>query len=270
MDSSRGIPRRTFLKQVALVTLGSGIAALGLDGCRKIPNSTPETYYTDRHDSFEKENRKQFNAIQPLLAQKWDEKTADEVFEATFRRFDELLPDLPYIGGSSNDLTANLVSSAAGLAFYWEMKSRGVEAQEVGQMLFQAITILFAADPMSGIMGKAANSDLSQAKMKKEAEESHKRLYPEDWVFEFVEGGEDFDYGIDYTECGICKYYQAQGAQEFTPYMCLLDVPISRAMGTGLVRTQTLARGGKCCDFRYRSGRDVKAEWDPGYVNGGK
>lgn len=262
--------RRIFLQRMALLGAGSGVAVLGLAGCQRPPVSTPESYYTDRRDDYIKENRAMFNAVRPLLAAKWDDPTADAVVEAALRRFEVLLPGLPYIGGTDNDLTANLVSAALGLALYFEMKDRGAAVEDTGRVLFQAAATMFGSDPMSGVMGQLSNSALAQDKIKKEAEASQKKTYPEDWVFSFVEGGADFDFGIDYTECGICKYFKAQGAQELTPYMCLLDVPISRAMNTGLVRTKTLARGDNCCDFRYRGGRDVQAEWDPGYVQGGK
>jgi len=262
--------RRTFLQRLTLLTAGTGVAALGLSGCQRTPDSTPESYYTNRREDYVKENRSMFNAIRPLLAAKWDEQEADRIIEATLRRFNDLLPDLPHIGGSDNDLTANLVNSMLGMALYFEMKERGAAVDETGRILFQAAASLYGSDPMSGVMGQLSNSALAQDKIKKEAEASQKKTYPEDWVFSFVEGGADFDFGIDYTECGICKYFKAQGAEELTPYMCLLDVPISRAMNTGLVRTKTLARGDNCCDFRYRGGRAVQVEWDPGYVQGDK
>ncbi len=268
MGSQTFYPRRKFLRALALLTACGAVA--GMYGCRVRPKSTPHSDYIDRRDEIVKENRKVFTAIRPLLAEKFSESEADAIFEATFRRFDTLLPDLPYIGGATNDLTANLVNSAVALAFYQEMKARGTMVEETGRILFQGITALYTADPMSKMMGRMANSALAQEKVKKEARVSQKHTYREDWVFEFVPGNGVFDFGIDYTECGICKYFKAQGAQEFTPYMCLLDAPISRAMNTGLVRTQTLARGGDRCDFRYKTGQTVQVEWDPGYVNGGK
>ncbi len=270
MNINHPMTRRAFIKTLACFTLGSAAIATGLGGCRARSTSTPESYYTDHRDAIIKENRKVFAAMRPLLVEKFGEKRADAISDSTFHRFDTFLPGLPYIGGAHNDLTANLVSSAAALAFYQEMKASGVEAAETGRLLFQGVTALYASDPMSGMMGRLANGALAQDKLKKEAEASQQRAYPGDWVFEFVPGDGDADFGIEYTECGIYKFFKAQRAEEFTPYMCLLDVPISRAMKTGLVRTQTLARGDGRCDFRYKTGRTVQVEWDPGYVDGGK
>jgi len=91
-------------------------------------------------------------------------------------------------------------------------------------------------------------------------------------VCTFVEGdGETFDYGLDVTECGICKFYHAQGADELAPYMCLSDYVVSRAFGRGLVRYKTIAEGAEVCDFRYKQGREtfvypLRNGWPPKFM----
>ena len=83
--------------------------------------------------------------------------------------------------------------------------------------------------------------------------ESQKRRYPDDFVCLFVEGdGVNFDFGFDYIECGICKFFHRQEADEFSQYMCRLDYPFTTAMGVRLIRTSTIAEGGEKCDFRYK------------------
>jgi hypothetical protein len=88
---------------------------------------------------------------------------------------------------------------------------------------------------------------------------SQKRLYPEDWVYEFLEGdGTDFDSGVDMLECGIVKFYQEHGMADVVSYLCAMDIPPSEARKQGLHRTQTLGEGGNKCDFRFKSGRETK------------
>ena len=88
----------------------------------------------------------------------------------------------------------------------------------------------------------------------------------------FVEGdGATFDYGLDITECGICKLYQAQGAGELARYLCLSDYVVSRAFGRGLVRYKTIAEGARVCDFRYKQGREtyvhpLRDGWPPTFL----
>ena len=90
---------------------------------------------------------------------------------------------------------------------------------------------------------------------KKLATESQKRKYPESFVMTYVKGnGQDFDYGVDYTECAICKFLSAQNALELIPYMCATDKIASELLGWGMSRTMTLAKGDEKCDFRFKKG----------------
>jgi len=59
---------------------------------------------------------------------------------------------------------------------------------------------------------------------------------------------------MDYTECGIVKFLHSQGADEFTPYLCLTDYALFGALGIEPKRTMTLAGGCKKCDFRLKTG----------------
>jgi len=91
-------------------------------------------------------------------------------------------------------------------------------------------------------------------RLRKRAAESQKRQYPGDYVYTFVEGGEEFDYGVDYVECASCKFLSEQGAPELAPCLCVIDVLYSEKFGWGLVRTMTLAEGYEKCDFRFKKG----------------
>jgi hypothetical protein len=87
----------------------------------------------------------------------------------------------------------------------------------------------------------------------KRAERSQRRFYPDDWIYRAVKGdGKTFDYGVDYTQCGICQFFWRHDAGELLPYLCQLDYATVEAMGLQLTRTTTLAEGGAKCDFRLK------------------
>lgn len=82
--------------------------------------------------------------------------------------------------------------------------------------------------------------------------------------FEFISGtGEEFDYGYDFLECAVQKFYHAQGADEFLPFYCFLDFAWSKVHGLGLSRTMTLAEGHMKCNHRFKQDREVQHEWPP-------
>ncbi len=70
--------------------------------------------------------------------------------------------------------------------------------------------------------------------------------------------GKDFDWGIDFTECAICSFFQAQDAREFLPYLCRLDYVTADAFGLGMIRTKTLAEGADRCNPRLKRGRTTR------------
>jgi hypothetical protein len=271
MPSNASLSRRDFMRLTVLAA-GSGLllTACGrsLSPSGDAGDDRPENYYRRNKNEILKEIKQILAFVQAAAANLLGEAEATQLVAEAMSEFERLLPDLPYIGGDQNDLTANLSQSAAALAFYHAMLAHGQTVEQTGEILYRAVESQ-AAVPLMGLGGRFATSDMAQQKLEQVAKLSHERQYPGDWVFDFVHGdGETFDYGIDYLECGICKYLQAQQASELTPYLCLLDFPMSQAMNTGLVRTATLAHGAQRCDFRYKMGRPCQREWMPDFLKG--
>jgi ribosomal protein L37AE/L43A len=120
---------------------------------------------------------------------------------------------------------------------------------------------------LRSLMGRLQFSKFMLRKTQQAARRSQERKYAGDWVYEVVVGdGQPFNFGIDYTECAIVKFMDAQGANELTPYLCNTDYVFSKAMGTGLRRTMTLAWGCEKCDFRYVKGGETQDVWPPKFV----
>ena len=83
------------------------------------------------------------------------------------------------------------------------------------------------------------------------SKETYKRKYKNDWVVDFLEKTDDYEFGFDYRECGVCKLCRDEGCPELAKYLCRLDFMIVDIMGIHLKRTMTLAEGGEKCDFRF-------------------
>ena len=195
------------------------------------------------------------------------EELADEIVSEARAEFEAIVPEIPYIGGKKNRLTSEaLIPSVACLALYRALKKRGKNVEDAGMIIDGIVQSQLDSIPrlMISLVGRYRSSKLYIRKMKKQAKVSQKRRYPGDWVFTIVDGaGEDFDYGIDFTECGICKFFSAHDAKELIPYMCAVDFPVSKVMNTGLVRTTTLAEGADKCNFRFKRGRKVRFVGNP-------
>ena len=80
-----------------------------------------------------------------------------------------------------------------------------------------------------------------------------------DFEVRYVTGNwERFDFGVDYVSCGNLELVEKLGAEEFAPYVCMSDIPLSDGLGWGLIRTQTLADGCSHCDFRFKQGGETR------------
>jgi len=214
----------------------------------------------NRHDSSVKNrlNRnfdKMVRVSKDVLVSYCGPEPTNSVEEETRSEFERLIPQIPHIGGERNPLSENLELSAMFLALYRVLKAHGKSVEEIAEIGHRIVERHIASAPrlMMRMTGWWSFTGFYRESLRKRAAESQKRLYLGDWVYSYVEGdGKDFDFGVDYTECGIVKFLRAQGAHELARHLCPFDYLLSDAMGLGLVRTTTLAEGGKRCDFRFK------------------
>ena len=224
------------------------------------------TYYLVRKQQLMREFYQAMKSAEKPLVARYGAAMAESIIQQTRQEFEALLFRLPYIGGDENPLTDNLIQSAQFLALYRVLKSYGKSVEEAGEVCYLLTEAALCNSPrlLLRLSRKTGFNRLPVGQMRQHAIRSQEREHPEDWVFEVVDGdGQTFEYGLDYTECAICKFFHAQGADELTPYICLLDFPISQALGTGVTRTKTLAEGADRCDFRFKPGRPVERAWPP-------
>lgn len=224
-------------------------------------------YYVRNKKKILSELRPLYASLRQELEGKYSAEFADTIMKETQAGYEQLLPALSDIGGDGNILTPNYYQGAMALVFYQVMKDHGETVDEVGEALYRACEDWLRYNPMNSMSGGMSKGDTAQDGRRRSAERSQQREYPDDWVFEYIPGdGRSFEWGMDYTECGIQKLYLAHGAVELTPYVCLLDFPMSQALKTGLERTTTLALGGEYCDFRFTGSKQVKMEWTPSFL----
>ncbi len=267
-EADPGLQRREFLRDSAVAVGAVLLCSCSPRSSRRSEGSgeAQDDYYTSRKtellDGFD-ELREHTSKV---LTASYGEDFSAAIDADARQEFETLIPEIPYIGGDSNELTDELIQASMGLALYRAMKKRGKTVEEIGKVLYRTVEAMATSYPrlLTRAIGFYQMSGFGQRPMRRAALESQERIYPDDWVFHFVEGdGEAFDWGIDFTECGIVKFFRAEGAEELAPYMCLSDYPLSEAFGTGLIRNTTIAEGAERCDFRFKRGRDTQQGWPP-------
>ncbi|MBN1636258.1 MAG: L-2-amino-thiazoline-4-carboxylic acid hydrolase [Deltaproteobacteria bacterium] len=250
--------RRNFLKATAITAGATVLGGGGLSLVLHDPDSLKD----------------HFESVEKVLSAGLGNNRATGLMMDVHSEQQALAADMPYIGGNKNIFTQWLVYGVYYLAVYRVLKADGNTVGEIGRIVFDAFRKM-ADYPgwMLYLIGKLKYNRKYIDTLRRSALRSQEKRYPGDWVATFIEGdGESFDYGIDITECGIHKFFQSYGAQEFTPYMCLSDFVVSDVFNRGLIRYETLAEGAARCDFRYKKDRStfvypLRDGWPPKFKN---
>ena len=222
-----------------------------------------ENYYLSQKKSLMRSFERATRWVRPSLVKCYGKDLSMVIVQRACQEFEIILPQIPFIGGKKNRWTTDLLESAQILALLRAMQAHGKTLGETVQVLYEGMQIRLASYPrfLLKLMGKVQFSRLFLKRLQHQAAETHKHTYPNNFVAEVVIGdGKEFDWGIHFTECAIHKFYRAQNALEFLPYVCRLDYLTSTAFGIGLVRTKTLANGDERCNQRLKQGRETK--WD--------
>jgi hypothetical protein len=217
-----------------------------------------DDYYVAQKSKLLREFDKNKKHAERILASHYGD-LADTIWEEAHREYEALIPKIPYVGGRKNPTQTSLIRSTWALALFRALKNRGKTAEEAGNICYEMTEAPLYSYPklLRNLVGRWYFRRF-RSSMKKVAAERQKRLYPEDSLSTFIQGdGKEFDFGMDTTECAICKFFHAQGADELTSYMCLTEFAVSKALSMGLVRTTTIAEGGEKCDPRYKRGRET-------------
>lgn len=226
-----------------------------------------ESYYLSRKRKLMKSLKKDEGVIRSFLIEEYGPEFSDAALREAEVEFESLIPKIPYIGGSGNLMTSDLVESVKLLAFYRVMKARGVPPDKTFRIVHRAMKARFERYPrvLRKLIGRLQMSRFFVKRLKRLAAESQERRFPGNFVFTVVIGdGGWFDWGLDFTECAILKFFRSENAEEFMPYICPNDYATGEAFDLGLVRTKTLAEGMGVCDQRLKRGRKTETRFPDG------
>ena len=221
----------------------------------------PKDYYIKRKPRLLKQFDKVFNFGKGPIIKKFGENKTEEIIKKMRDEYEGLIPHIPYIGGNRYEGTATLINSTYMLLVFRVLEREGLKIYEIGELAYEIYETFYKSTAMPA---EQLFKEEYIAIRKKETEETQLRRYPEDWVIEFVEGdGNTFDYGLNYLECAVCKFYKQQKAEHYLPYICLADYATARASGYGLRRSQTIANGAPICDFHFIKNGQTPRGWPP-------
>ena len=212
--------------------------------------------YLFRKKQFMKAFDRSLEFAKPAVASWLGEEQANRFMQEARQGYEALMPRIPYIGKNWLSLSF-FIPTTRYLAMYRALQRQGRAVEDAGRLAYLIGTEEAKAYPniFRRFMEFFWFSRLFRALIKRRQIQSRQGRYPGESVIEYVEGnGEEFDYGVDYIECAVCKFLRAENAIELAPYSCAIDKPVSELMGWGLTRLKTIAEGYPECEFRFKKG----------------
>lgn len=216
-----------------------------------------QNYYLERNPRILKEFNAILKAAKNVLSNDFDANTLQTILQEMRTQFENLIPKIPYIGGDENLLTRNLLVCAEYLPICKVLQQHNFSYEQIAAAVTNICKTQLANMPFFSKLGmrflwKLMFSQGFQKQMRKDAKKSQEKIYPDSFVYEFVDGdGITFNFGFDFSDCAICHFFAKEGAAEFVPIMCELDYVLADFVGVKLNRTATIALGKGCCNFRY-------------------
>ncbi len=218
----------------------------------------PTDYYISRKEKLLKQFKKIVKVVSWQLEIEFSSNFARKVFAKAEKEFVKIIPNIPYIGGAKNPFTQTVVLSAISLSFYLSLRTF-----LKNKILAKQLTFMLVRGFMQGGKGKKKKlwllSKLNKIRFHKLAKRSQEREFPDDYVFDFLKGKDEaFDFGLNYTECAVCKMNDQIGEEDFTEVICAAGCMHNDFEEMGFKRTKSLASGDDHCDFRFSEKRTTK------------
>jgi hypothetical protein len=201
-----------------------------------------------------------FRPIKAKLSLDYGEECAEEIVINSRFNFEEIIPQMPYVGGMKNYYTPIIVVNGLIIAMFRAMKETGKTAADVIRIWAETADDLFTKIPvpLAHLGGRVLLSKPVINSFRKQTIMSQERRFPEDWVYELLDGdGEEFDVGFEFSECAVIKLYQAMDTMELAPYCNFADVTYSHYLGIGLDASETLGLGSDHCRMLFKKGGET-------------
>lgn len=200
-----------------------------------------------------------------LLSMNYDAETLKAITAGCESQYDGIIKRLPYVGGLRNFYTPIIIVNGWFVCVYKAMHAAGIEDDVIGYVISEATDELF--DHIPGFLGKTVRrvvfSGFFKRFINRQAKESQKKKYDGDWVYtvDFSKWGgrkEEREASLEFSECGVHKYYENEGVEALKKYCNFCDPQYSVRYNLGLNADNTMAQGYEKCRLVFNNKRETK------------
>ena len=216
-------------------------------------------FYESHRGAMEAAMRDRLDLAEAMLCERAHLSDIDGIRQEVMDEFEIVLTQMPYVGGAESRMSDFFMRLIGFMAISRVLRRHGVPLPLIGEIERETYKAQLLSAPEAERLASgrqfmsSANQTLLREQAIKSATDGHRKEFPEDFLYDFVEPrpGDDFEFGINYRSCGFCKFAARHGDEEILPNICGLDFDAYATRGIRLQRTQTLAGGASHCDFRF-------------------
>jgi hypothetical protein len=212
-------------------------------------------FYESHRGAMEAAMHHRLDLAESILCERAQLSNIDGIKQEVMDEFSIVLTQMPYVGGAASRMSDFFMRLMGFIAISRVLRRHGVPLPLIGDIERAIYKAQLLAEPEAERLasGRQFMSSENQMLLRQQAIQSLQKEFPADFVYDFVEPSPDdnFEFGINYTACGFCKFAATHEDTDILPNICGLDFDAYAARGIHLERTQTLAGGASHCNFRF-------------------
>lgn len=198
--------------------------------------------------------------VKKNLVRRFGKEEAASLIQKTDAVYRDMLNRADGIG-KDNHMASNLFEGLLFLAL-WEAADGKISVDDLREIT--RAVMQFPAMKLVGLFVNANRSGLEklEKRMHKNAEwlEVHPQYKGVSWDFNFDKTKHSEGFYYHFTRCPLNDFARREGYIEVLPVMCEIDLLSAELMHAKLIRKQTLASGGDCCDYWFVGDKSPSAK----------
>lgn len=186
--------------------------------------------------------------------------SSDAIIKETDDNFISISADTHFAASSPNPIDRRLDFAAYFLAFIKTLDRYGESFESIRKVSLQVVLeYVRPKNKFQAMMKKLPAaiipSPIGALFLKKFKEKVSKNPNADGFIATLITDKDEthgLGYGIDITQCGICKLFSKHNYQKYASILCEVDAVTADLAGLTMIRTGTIALGAKKCDFRWK------------------
>lgn len=226
----------------------------------KVGQEVRYDYFIQKKGNLIKKFDKFCVKVEQKLALSYDQKVAEKIIAQAKIEFKDVIPRIPYFGGTINPFNEIVVLAAQMVAVHKAMKKDGKSAEETVLIFYDLLDEPFKKTPkfILWLGQKVVFSSFFIKFMQKVSNRMFKMEDPNGFDFRYYkDDGKENDWHFVAKRCGIVNFFKQEGCGDLAPYCNFVDTIQGKALNMGVHCKACLGAGDATCEEYMKQGRET-------------